>query len=80
MYIGDLYCKQKSSICQDDPLSGALFNMVIEMVYEHLLKGIGYPLIKRSPGEEKQRLRLISHLLFADNGILFTNSVTGLNS
>ena len=80
VYIGDVYCEQRSGVRQGDPLSGALFNMVIELVYEHLSKEIGYPLIEKSPSGEKERIRLVSHLLFADDGILFANSVSGLNS
>ena len=50
----------------------------MDQIYAKLLDRIGYPLKEKLPGGSRELIQTISHLLFADDGILLANSVTGL--
>ena len=77
VWIGDKYIKQNSGVRQGDPLSGALFNFIMDFVCSNLMTEIGYPLFREEEGR-KSLIAKINHLLFADDAVLFANSPEGL--
>ena len=60
--------KQNAGVRQGDPLSGHIFNAVIDYVYSQLHPDIGFTI-----GEVR-----VKYLAFADDGILFAETETGL--
>ena len=79
VWVGKKYCQQNNGVRQGDPMSGALFNFVMDYVYSTLSEDVGYPLNERLPDGRKRLIALIRHLLFADDGVIFANSIEGLN-
>ena len=65
---------QRSGVRQGDPMSGALFNFVIDYVYSRLNSvRTGYKL-------NNELDALVSHFLFADDGVIVSESLEGLRS
>ena len=64
---------QRSGVRQGDPMSGALFNFVIDYVYSRLNSRTGYRL-------NNELDALVSHFLFADDGVIVSESLEGLRS
>ena len=79
VWVGKRYCKQNNGVRQGDPMSGALFNFVMDYVYSQLSEDVGYPLREHHPDGSKSLIALIRHLLFADDGVIFANSLQGLD-
>ena len=71
VFIQDEYAKQNQGVRQGDPLSGALFNFIIDFVYSKLSANEGFTI-------DSESMAVFSHLLFADDGVIFSDSFEGL--